>query len=208
VGTFSRLAATAVLITATFAEGSGWYCNDYEVKSECPVFVQSRFLRHLAGGGALPGATDGLFTTSIDYGVHPFEGAFATGVWSTISAASSWSVGSFGVFLELDLTYVALSHLWDHNPPATFPFRLQAGAHLGLDASQSFLPRPELPNPKAYVLFRPSTQGYVTLEIPVTEGAPRFSVLVRGAIDGAVSLNTLYRWSLSAGFSYGYDRPQ
>jgi hypothetical protein len=200
--------AGAVLL-ATSVHAFGWTqragCTDDSIDPGCPTFVQARFLRLVAGGGGLFLGSGGHGDVSIDFGFHPFAGAFSTGIWTSGAFAEHWLVVSGGIFMQLDLTYVAVSGLWSHNPRATWPFRVQVGGRLGLDGSRSVQPRPELPDPPPYQLMRPAVHAYVNIEVPLTDHAPRLAWVLRGTVDLSVNLLTAFRWNVSTGLSFGFD---
>ncbi len=171
-------------------------------------FSYPRYLRLLPGIGAVPlvTGTDTAFT--LDGGVHSFDGAFSTGVSGSGAADNHgrFLVGSFGLFVQLDLTYLILSCLWSHPPQPNWPVRLQVGSRIGMDLSVSWAPRPELPRPPDYWLLRPALYSFVDVEVPLGP-ARAWSLILRGSVDSAVNLGSVYRWCVGVGVGYGWGTP-
>lgn len=165
-----------------------------------------KYITAFAGAGGVPLYSGAYFIHTVDWGLHPFDGAFSTGTSFSVAADFHrvWSLGAAGVFVQLDLTYLFLSGLWAVQPPAHFPFRVQLGSRVGLDVSRSEMDRPELPEPEIYWLVRPALHNYVDVEIPIGS-ARRFTLVLRAAIDTPANLSTVYRWNFSIGGSWGYE---
>jgi hypothetical protein len=98
-----------------------------------------------------------------------------------------------------------LTGLWSYAPPDHFGWRLQVGGRLGLGISQSTRPSADVPYAVAYVLVRPELLDFVDLELPVG-GCNAYSIVIRGATDTPVNLSSVFRWSVSAGVSYGWGQ--
>lgn len=158
------------------------------------------------GAGGVPNWHGSYFIFTTDWCLHPFDGAFSTGTSFSIAADfhQTWSLGSAGVFVQLDLTYLFLSGLWAVQPPATFPFRIQLGSRVGVDVSRSEQTRPELTEKQVYWLLRPVLHSYLDVEVPIP-GARHIAIVLRAALDTPASLGTIYRYNFSLGVSWGYE---
>src|SRR5205085_12562188 len=136
-----------------------------------------------------------------EIGHRPLGGALGTGFAfsSATDVKGRYTVVTPGVFAKLDLTYLFLSGIWATTPPNCFPFRLQLGARAGLGVSESIRRDPA---PSTYVLVRPELQSFFDLEIPIDRDRVT-SIVVRGSVDTSVNIQTLFRWALAIGLSYG-----
>lgn len=143
-----------------------------------------------------------------EIGGHPLSGALGTGfsVSTAMDVRGLWSVLTPGLFAKLNLTYLFLTGLWTYGPPPpAFPFRLKVGGRLGVGISQSTRPSGDVPNAATYVLIRPELLDFVDIEWPL--GSDRaYSFVARGALDTPVNLSSVFRWSVSAGLSYGWGQ--
>jgi hypothetical protein len=183
------------------------------------------FVRMLVGLGSAPNlpkddnAPNTVMTAEL--GGHPFRGALETGF--SFSSANDlkgyWSVVTPGIFAALDLTYVFATGFWTYQLPGPNPtptcslaatrrsglpcFRLRLGGRLGLSLSSSSRPD-DVPYASTYQLVRPELQPFLDVEVPVS--TDRFSLVLRGAFDSPVNLSTLFRWNVTAGLSYAYDK--
>lgn len=170
-----------------------------------PTFGFSRFLRTTVALGSVPRVGGRFLADTLEWGLRPFEGAFATGLSLTGGgdALNRWFTFTGGVFLELDLTYLFLTGFWAVKPPKWFPFRLHLGTRIGIDFSASWQPRDEEPSPRPYQLLRPALHTFVDLELPL---GPRtdLSLFLRGSMDTPMNVSSVYRWSLGVGFCWGY----
>jgi hypothetical protein len=176
------------------------------------VFSHQYFVRTLVGGGqatSLP-ADDRSANTNLtfEWGSFPLMGSFGTGfsLSSALDGKEQWSVVTAGIFAKLDLTYLFISGLLGRTTPSpSFPYRLQFGGRLGVAASQSYRPTHDVPDTSSYTLVRPETESFFDFEKSL-DAAAAYSLVVRGALDTSVNLSSLFRWSVSLGLNYGWDR--
>jgi hypothetical protein len=186
---------------------------------ESAPFARVWTARTLVGVGSVPRLPSddrtGNFVMTAEVGHHPFPdgkegGALCTGF--SLSSATDfyglWHVVTPGLFAKLDLTYIFLSGLWAYPlepDERNVPFRAHLGGRLGLGISESSRPAAEVPYASQYLLIRPELLSFVDLEVPL--GSERvWSLVARGGVDTGVNLGTVFRWSVSAGLDYGWDR--
>jgi hypothetical protein len=173
------------------------------------------FFKGFVGLGAVPHAPadDNKVSavTTAEIGAFPLHGAFATGL--SVSSASDWEghwmVLTPGLFGQIDLTYVLLSGLYAYEPPPKFSFRLAIGSRIGLGISESFRPSDSNPTEKyapSYMLLRPEMMTYLDLEVPIP-GCRYYAIVGRGALDTAVNMSNLFRWSGAIGLRSAWGGP-
>jgi hypothetical protein len=163
------------------------------------------FMRGLAGYGTaphLPAHDDsGSLTETCEAGGHPLGAVFATGFSVSLAGdlGGHWVVFTPGLFAEFDLTALFLSGLWTYRfDPSDAPFQLTFGGRLGLGMSRSERPSGDVFDDPPYTLFRPEVQPYLDLAIPFAMDRSA-AFVTRGAMDTAVNLSNVFRYSVTFG---------
>jgi hypothetical protein len=172
-------------------------------------FVYDWYVRALVGLGSVPNLPyddrTGNTVVTTEIGFHPLKAAFSSG-FSMSNAADwngLWNVLTPGLFAQLDLTYILLSGLWAYPPPRSFPLRIAVGGRFGLGISNSFRPTAGLPVDMfapEYELLRPELMSYLDFDYALSSDR-RYAVVFRMAVDTAVNLSQVFRWSGSVGLS-------
>jgi hypothetical protein len=176
----------------------------------CRPYVYPRALRVLAGVGSVPLVAGSSANLGVDYSPHSFSGsdvrggALATGLSASFDFAldGRWLAVAPGLFVQVDLTYLALSRLLVGEPPSDFPVRVQVGSRLGIGLTRSFPPRDVLPWASPYFLIRPEVRWFLNLEFPLDRWRV-YSFVLSGALDTRASQSGVLRWSICAGLSWG-----
>jgi hypothetical protein len=171
----------------------------------CLSFAYPRYSRLLVGVGGATLVRGAALNLTAEVNPNFFSGTFSSGY--SLSLATDfqrWLVVVPGLFVQWDLTYLFLSGLWTTAPPKTFPFRIHVGARVGMAISVSFPSEEASPHASPYLLLRPELQPFVDLEVPIDQWRI-WSVIVRAAVDAPVGADSVFRWSVSAGISKGFD---
>jgi hypothetical protein len=208
IARLATTAAVALALAPAIAAADDPPAGDGEFRcaergaQKTPPYAYNAFLHTFAGVGGLASGPSGNVIFGAEVGHHPLGGALGTGFSfsSATDVKGRYTVVTPGVFAKLDLTYLFLSGLWATTPPNCFPFRLELGARAGLGISESFRSDPA---PFTYVLLRPELQPSFDLEIPLDRDRVH-SIVVRGSVDTSVNLETLFRWGIAVGLSYGW----
>lgn len=181
-------------------------CAEAAAADDCAPYAQPKYLRFSIGTGHVPKVDGASLGITTDFAMRSFGGAFSSGLSSSFETAidGRWFVSVPGLFLQVDLMWIILSHLWSRHPPDDFPVRLHVGGRVGIAFSQSIAPVDAEPFAPPYFLVRPEAHAFVGIEVPFDATRSR-SFVVRAAIDGPLlQVTEPFRWSISAGLSIGW----
>jgi hypothetical protein len=184
-----------------------------EATEATPVYSRPGLVTTFAGLGGSPTDKYPNAVLTIEIAHRPFGGALTTGI--SLSSATeldgTWNVITPGLVAKMDLTYVALSGFFSHDPKPDFPIRFHVGARVGMAVSQSWVHiEPSTTSSyelkSSYVLVRPELESFLDVEVPF--GKKRaYSLVGRVAFDTPIAGDTLFRWSLACGLGYSWGTP-
>ncbi len=186
-------------------------CTDAELL-RCAPYTPPMYVRVVAGVGAVPNVPGAFGELTVDAAYSSFSGnqvrggAFSSGLSFSLGGAFDhrWVMLVAGLFMEVDLTYIAFSHFWSREP-RNLPARMSVGTRLGAAVTQSYPSRNDAPYADPYLLVRPELHSFVDIAIPVGKWR-MWAINLRGALDTPVALNSIFRWSVSVGFTWGWSR--
>jgi hypothetical protein len=187
-------------------------------------YILHDYIHTFFGMGGSPNVTPPILITTFEIGRHPFRswrssrtfdgkpvtdrrtitfGAFSAGA----SLAGGWDPGgqllyaAAGLRFAIDLTYVFLSGLWSTvDFDQCFPFHVTLGERLTIAYTDSRSIKP------AYDLARVEAETALDFEVPIGRRR-QHSVIVRGAIDSSVALDSTFRMLIQVGYGFSWERP-